>query len=66
MDIIYHCKEWMSFWEENQTDTYGKDYDMWQTPVELAEIWYDEEHPEDDDVEGTVWFSAGVFLGKEM
>ena len=65
-NILYHCLEWMKFWVENQTDTYGENYDEWETPVSLAEVWYDEEYPEDDGhPEGTVWFSAGVFLGKE-
>jgi len=67
MTILYHCLEWMKFWVENQTDTYGEVYEDWCTPVELAEIWYEEEYPEDDgDPEGTVWYSAGVFLGKEV
>mgnify|MGYP001257006107 CR=1 FL=1 len=67
MNIFYHCKEWLSFWETNQNDTYGDDYDSWVSPVELAEIWYEEEYPEDDTfLSQTLWFSAGVFLGKEM
>ena len=66
MSNYYHYKEWLSFWETNQTDTYGDDYDNWVSPVELADIWYEEEQPEDMELaEHTVWYSAGVFLGKE-
>ena len=66
-NIVYHCKQWLAFWEVNQNDTYGDNYDEWETPVELAEVWYEDEYPEDDDhLEGTVWYSAGVFLGKEI
>ena len=65
--IAYHIKEWMEFWYENQMDTYGNDYTLWESPHSLAEIWYDNEESDDYTEEvkkRTVWYSAGVFIGK--
>ena len=65
MDKWYHRKEWLHFWYENQTDTYGDDFSEWCSPDELAEIWYENEEPDEyyDIPEQTVWYSAGVFIG---
>ena len=67
--VTYHIKEWLHFWYENQMDTYGEQTSLWSSPHELAEVWYAEEEPDCDDEEdkkGTVWFSAGVFLGEKQ
>ena len=63
MNKTYHIREWLKFYQENQTDTYGEDTTEWETPSDLAQVWYDNEEPEDDeDKEQTVWFRAGVYL----
>ncbi len=66
-DYWYHHKEWLGFWYVNMNDTYGVDFSEWCSPQELAEIWYENEEPEDyteKDKEITAWYSAGVFIGQ--
>ncbi len=62
-DYWYHHKEWLSFWYTNMNDTYGVDFSQWSSPNEMAEIWYEEEYPEQP-YDNTVGYSAGVFIGK--
>ena len=60
-DYWYHHKEWLSFWHSNQTDTYGDDFRAWQSPEDLARVWYEEEYSPELGT-GTVGYSAGVFI----
>ena len=64
-DYWYHHKEWLSFWYVNMNDTYGAHFSEWCSPQELAEIWHENEEPEDyteKEKENTIWYSAGVFI----
>ena len=65
MNKEYHIREWLSFYQTNQTDTYGEDTTLWETPFSLAQVWWENEEPEMDEYKDqTVWFSAGVYIGE--
>jgi len=67
--IEHHLQEWIAFWWENQTDTYGDDMEEWTDPFELAEIWWENREGMDcgDSLNmSTVLYSAGVYADKIM